>query len=380
VLEDASYSYNGQLETAVSVTKINNQPIHGKMTLRGYEAALYRHDFIEATGKLRDTRGGKQGTMSYADITVLSHSTTTIETLRRNFIVGMQNALPEPAASLGVGILVGQRSLLPDDVSSALQIAGLTHIVAVSGYNLTIIINAVRRLSRKLSRFQTVGISSGLLYGFLLITGFSPSIVRASLVAGLGLAAWYYGREIRPIVLIMFVAAVTGFVNPYYVWGDIGWYLSFLAFFGVLVIAPLVIRIIAKNKKELPLLPTVAIESFAAQIMTLPLLMYVFSKISLVGFVANSVIVPFIPFAMLTSFIAGISGMISPILSGWVGLPARVVLNAIINVATWMSELPHAIAAIGISAPTMIALYCIIGITVFGLKKRAQSVIIKESK
>lgn len=380
VQEDATYSYNGQLETTLVLTSINNQPANGKITLRGYEAAIYRHDFVEATGKLNQTRGGKQGSMSFADITVISRSESMIETLRRNFIVGMQNALPEPAASLGIGILVGQRSLLPDDVSAALQIAGLTHIVAVSGYNLTIIINAVRRLSRKLSRFQTVMISGGLLYGFLLITGFSPSIVRASLVAGLGLAAWYYGREIRPVVLILFAAAITGFVNPYYVWGDIGWYLSFLAFFGVLIIAPLIIRIFAKSKKELPLLPTVAVESFSAQIMTLPLIMFIFGKVSIVGFTANSIIVPFVPFAMLASFIAGVCGMIAPAIAGWIALPARVLLNAMINISSWMAELPHAIAAIQISAVTMLCLYVIIGIVVLGLKKRAQSVIIEENK
>ena len=229
-LEDGSYSYNGQLETVMSVETINDAPVTGKVTVRGYEPALYRNDTLEATGKIMPTKGGKQGTMSYADITVTARSNSTIEDIRHSFIAGMQNALPEPAASLGVGILVGQRSLLPDDVATALQVAGLTHIVAVSGYNLTIIINAVKRLTRRLSRFQTIAISAGLIYAFLLITGFSPSIVRASLVAAIGLAAWYYGRELRPIVLIMFVAAVTGFANPYYVWGDLGWYLSFLAF------------------------------------------------------------------------------------------------------------------------------------------------------
>lgn len=379
VLEDASYSYNGQLETTVSITKVGDQPMSGKITLRGYtEPALYRYDYVEATGKLHDTRGGKQGVMAYADITVLTRSDTWLENFRRNFIVGMQNVLPEPAASLGVGILVGQRSLLPDDVSAALQIAGLTHIVAVSGYNLTIIINAVKRLSRKLSRFQTVAISGALLYIFLLITGFSPSIVRASLVAGLGLATWYYGRDIKPTLLIVFSAAMTGFVNPYYVWGDIGWYLSFLAFFGVLVIAPLGVKILAKNKKELPLIPTVAIESFCAQLMTLPLIMFVFGKVSLVGFAANIVVVPLIPFAMLASFLAGIVGMFAPILAAWIALPARILLNLIINISEWLAGFPNAVRSVSVTAGVMMGLYIIIGLFILGLKKRAQSVIIEE--
>lgn len=112
-LEDASYSYNGQLETTVDVETVNNQPISGKITVRGHTLpAIYRHDGIEATGKLYPTKGGKQGTMSYADMTVVSHSKSFIEDLRRNFIVGMENAVPEPAASFGVGLLVGQKKFI----------------------------------------------------------------------------------------------------------------------------------------------------------------------------------------------------------------------------------------------------------------------------
>ena len=84
----------------------------------------------------------------------MARAKSTIEDLRRNFIVGMLNALPEPAASFAVGLLVGQRSLLPDDVSTVLIAAGLTHIVAVSGYNLTIIVRAVKKALKRLCVFK----------------------------------------------------------------------------------------------------------------------------------------------------------------------------------------------------------------------------------
>ena len=377
-LEDGTYSYNGQLETTLNIKTINGQDATGRITLRGFEPVIYRYDSIEATGKISPTKGGKQGTMSYADISVLAVHTSAIESFRHAFIVGMQNALPEPAASLGIGILVGQRSLLPDDVASALQIAGLTHIIAVSGYNLTIIINAVKRTTRRLSRFQTVAVSASLMYAFLLITGFSPSIVRASLVAGISLATWYYGRTVKPLLLILFVAALTAVVNPYYVWGDIGWYLSFLAFFGVLIVAPLIIRILARGKQELPLLPTVAIESFSAQIMTLPLTMYIFGKMSVIGLLANIIIVPMVPIAMLASVVAGVMGVIAPAVAGWLAIPARILLGSMIRIAEWMAALSHATVIVQISAAGMVFLYVCIIIMIVGLKKRAQSVIISK--
>lgn len=376
-LEDGSYAKNGQLETTLDVISIDNRPANGKITLRSYSMpAIYRYDIIEASGKLYPSRGSKQGAMYFAQSKIIAKASSDIEDIRRNFIVGMENALPEPSASFGIGLLVGQRDLLPADTSQALQIAGLTHIVAVSGYNLTIIVNAVRRGSKKLSRFQTLMLTSGLIYLFLLITGFMPSIVRASIVAGLGLLAWYFGRTIRPLLLILFTASLTALVNPYYIWGDIGWYLSFLAFFGVLIIAPLIVKILAKNDQELPLLPTVAIESFSAQIMTLPLIMYIFGRISLVGFLANVIIVPLVPIAMLFSVFAGLFGMFLPSLAVWVALPARFLLGSMLNIAEWFASWPNATALVTISSLSMILLYGIIAIFITGLNKRAQSVII----
>ena len=159
--------------------------------------------------------------------------------LRRYFAAGMQTALPEPAASLGLGLLIGQRSTLPADILLAMTTVGLVHIVAVSGYNVTILARAVQRTKIARSKFQQLFLALTLILMFIIITGFSASVVRAAIVSSLSLWAWYFGRSIKPMLLILFVAALTALINPIYVWSDIGWYLSFLAFFGVLIVAPL---------------------------------------------------------------------------------------------------------------------------------------------
>jgi ComEC/Rec2-related protein len=378
--EDSYYGNKSQIQFTVENIAINGQRLQGKVQIKGFgEPMVYRHDLVEVTGKLYKTRGGKQAGISFSDIDVLARSTSTIENLRREFIAGMQNALPEPAASFATGLLIGQRSLLPDKTSEVLLIAGLTHIVAVSGYNLTIIVKAVRQLLKRFSRFQILALSSTLIYIFLLITGYSPSIVRASLVSMLSLVAWYFGRQFRPILLILLAAAVTGFVNPYYVWADIGWYLSFLAFFGVLVVAPLLQARIFGNKK-VPLLGSVAIESFAAQIMTLPLIMMIFGRISLVGLLANVIIVPLVPLAMLFGLFAGLAGMTVPAIAGWFALPARLLLNVMLWLTAWFARWPHAQIQRMISPGNLVALYSILLVIIIGLKKRAQSVKIKTVK
>src|SRR5205807_2186671 len=104
----------------------------------------------------------------------------------------------------------------------------------VSGYNLTIIIRGLNRLKLG-SKYQRLILSLAFIAFFVLVTGFSASIVRAAIVSTLSLWAWFYGRKIRAVLLIAFTAALTGLINPFYIWGDLGWYLSFLAFFGVLI-------------------------------------------------------------------------------------------------------------------------------------------------
>ena len=209
-----------------------------------------------------------------------------------------------------------------------------------------------------------------LIYLFLLVTGFSPSIIRASIVSFLSLLAWYFGRQFRPIVLLLLAAALTGFYNPYYIWGDIGWYLSFLAFFGVLILAPL---ITAKFKLKLPLIGSVAIESLSAQIMTLPIIMFTFGRASVVGLIANIVIVPMVPFAMLFSMIAGLAGMVFPVIAAWFALPARAILDLMLFLANWFSHWPAAQIATSINAANMLILYLIILIFVAGLRKHLKN-------
>lgn len=378
-LEDGYYTNNSQLGFSVtSVVLADGTRLPGKIRVSGFGVGqVYRHDAIRVTGKLYPSRGGKQATISYAEIDVVARADSWIERVRREFVAGVQTALPEPAASFGVGLLVGERSLLPEDVALALTAAGLTHIVAVSGYNLTIIIRAVTRGLRRLSRFQILLASSSLIYLFLLFTGFSPSIVRASLVSGLGLLAWYFGRTFRPLLLISLVAAITAMANPYYVWGDIGWYLSFLAFAGVLILAPLVtVRFFAT--KTTPLLGQVAIESFSAQIMTVPIVLFIFGRVSIIGFVANVVIVPLVPIAMLATLVAGLAGMFVPVIAGWLALPARVLLDVMLWLAAWFARLPGATRQASVGVFGMMLLYGSIAAATLGLRRRAQSVTIEQ--
>lgn len=376
--EDSVYGNKAQMTFVIEDMTLEGQALPGKIRVSGFgEAMVYRHDIVNVKGKLYPSRGGNQASVSYAQLKVLARASSSLNSFKREFVAGMQNALPEPASSFAIGLLVGQRSLLTEELLAVLTAVGLTHIVAVSGYNLTIIIRAVTKLLKRFSKFQTLAISLTLIYLFLLVTGFSPSIVRASIVSTLALSAWYFGRQFRALLLIFLTAAITGLYNPYYVWGDIGWYLSFLAFFGVLILAPLLNSVV---KWKLPILGIVAVESLSAQLMTMPLIMYIFGRVSIVGLIANIVVVPMVPFAMLFSLIAGLAGMIVPAISGWLALPARIILDLMLLLANWFSKWPSAQIRTSIGPISLIALYAIMAIFSLALKKHLKNDKMKASK
>lgn len=358
---DAIYSNKSQVEftaNKINLIEPDKIPLSGSFKISGFGVPMvYRGDRVRVSGKLYPMRGSNQGRIAYARLVVVGQGNSTINNLTRRFNAGMETALPEPSASFGLGLLIGQRSNLPQQITDALTAVGLVHIVAVSGYNLTIIVRGVGRLKLG-SKYQKLITSMALIVGFVLVTGFSASIVRAAMVSGLGLWAWYYGRQFKPLVLISFAAAVTGLWNPFYVWGDLSWYLSFLAFFGVLVIAPVIAGRFFKNSPKL--LTMVLLETLSAELMTLPLILMTFGQLSIIALVANVLVVPLVPLAMLLSAVAGTAGALIPQFAGWLAFPARLLLTYMLDIVHLLSNLPSVLIHRSISLPYMLSLYTLV--------------------
>ncbi len=341
-VEDAAYSKTKQLGFAAdTLTLENGRRLTGKLQLSGFGVnAVFQGDEVVAIGKLYPGFGAYQGRMSFATLQVTTHHPTLVSEIRRRFIAGMQTALPEPLAPFAMGLLVGQRATLPDGVKQDLLMVGLTHIIAVSGYNLTIILHASQRLLGKRSKRITTFLSLALIGVFLLLAGASASIVRAAIVSMLSIAAGYYGRAFRPLILIALAAVVTAWANPFYVWSDLSWYLSFLAFYGVMVLAPLV-QARWPARWHHSLVGGVALESICAELMSLPFVLHIFGQMSLVGLPANVLVVTLVPLAMLLGLIAGLAGMLTAGVAGWLAWPATLLLNYMLDIAHLMAHIPH---------------------------------------
>ncbi len=352
VVEDATYNTKKQQDFRLQNVVAGGTQLPGqvRVTLFGGRRP-HRGDHVVVDGKMYGGFGNYQAAIYYAHLDSFREGHGWIEALRRWFAARVYSVLPDPEASLGLGFLVGIKSQLPDDLNDQLRLVGLTHIVVASGYNLTILVRLARRLFEKRSKYQTALASTLLIAGFVMVTGFSASMSRAALVTGLSLAAWYYGRHIHPLVILGLSAYITAAINPMYVWADLGWWLSFLAFAGVMLLSPVLQKRIY-GTHEPKLLGQVVLETVSAEIMTLPLIVMIFGTVPLLALPANILVVPLVPLAMLVTFIAGALGWILPYLA----MPATWLLTYMINLVSLFAGAKLQ-ATIVMPAPAMLAMY-----------------------
>lgn len=359
VAQDPSYGPRGDVRVNIKNVSINDAKMAGEVWASLPKKDVKRGDTIIIKGKLGDGFGNLSATMYRAQILeiVRPHPGDVARRVRDWFGEGVRKGVPDPQASLGLGYLLGQKTALPEDLEADIKAVGLTHAVVASGYNLTILVVFCRQLFMRVSKYFATVASGLMVFSFMLVTGLSPSMTRAGLVAMLGLLVWYYGRKMHPFVLLTFAAAVTVIIQPSYIWGDLGWYLSFLSFVGVIVLAPLLHHYFWGLHRQPSTLRGLLVETLSAQIITTPIILMSFGIFSVYALLANILVLPLVPFAMLTTFIAGIAGLLIPGLAHVIALPATASLTYSTEIITRVAALPNSQIELIFNAPVMIVSY-----------------------
>ncbi|MGH7158098.1 MAG: ComEC/Rec2 family competence protein [Candidatus Saccharimonadales bacterium] len=363
VAEDASYAVDGSIRLRLKEVSINDAGLTGKVwASSSSKLEIKRGDQIELSGSLSKGFGTLPAAMYRAQVISVTrpHPGDLARQARDEFSEGVHHAIPSTEkAALGLGFLTGQKQGLPEQLAEQIRTVGLAHVVVASGFHLTLLVGFVRRPFTRLSKYLATLTGGLMIGGFSLVTGFTPSMSRAGLVSALSLLAWHYGRAFQPAVLLALAAAVTVLINPAYVWGDAGWALSFAAFAGVIILAPLIHRYFWGNKKP-SILRSLLITTIAAQITTLPIIASLFHQYSPYSLLANLLVVPLVPLAMLFTFLAGIVGLIAPGIAVWIGWPAGLILTYCTGVINWISELPGAASEVEIGSTTVATGYVLI--------------------
>ncbi len=351
IAEDPLVASDGQSRMRIDQVEIESENLSGEIWISTYsQVEIKRGDIITITGSLSDGFGNIPASMYRAELLEVQrpHPGDIGRRSRDWFATQIQNIIPEPEASLGISFLSGHRRAIPENLSEQLRILGLTHLVVASGFHLTIVVRFMRKLFANVSKYLATASSMAMMMGFLLITGFSTSMTRASLVASLSLLAWYYGRKIHPIVLLSFVAAITVLVRPASIWGDIGWFLSFSAFAGVIILAPLINRYFWSDK-EPGYFRHLLISTTAAQIATFPIVAYAFGHYSSIALISNLLIMPLVPVAMLLTFLTGGVYALVPALAAPFATITHWLLYYMTSLAEFLARQPWSYSEVNIS-------------------------------
>ncbi len=322
-------------------------------------------DVIEVTGKLikpevfvTDTNRefdypkylqvrGVQYVMSFASVELVERTgghavLALLYTAKAYFVATLEQALPSPEVDLGVGLLLGVKQALGEDLETAFRQTGIIHIVVLSGYNVMLVVGFFWWISawffsiRGRIIFGLVGITL-----FALLVGLSATVVRASVMAAILLIGKWLGRLYDVLRALLFAAAVMVLINPYILLYDIGFQLSFMATLGLVLVLPQFESTVATHASTLKL-GDLFKATLITQLFVLPLLMYNIGEVSLVSVVVNMLVLPMVPVAMLATFATGIVGVVSIQLAALLGLLAQLPLTYIILTAQWFAQLPFA--------------------------------------
>lgn len=257
--------------------------------------------------------------------------------VKNSFINQINEILPEPQSSFLAALLVGARRSLPANLVESFKKTGTSHIVAISGYNISLIgIMFFNILSFLLLPRQFIfWITGAVIFLFVLIAGAEASVVRAAIMGGLLLISRREGRFYNVVNIIVFAGAAMLFFNPYLLRYDAGFQLSFLATLGLVYLLPYFEIFFAKLPNFFSFRDNLA-ATLSAQLATLPVIFSI-GKLSIVSVPANILILPAIPPTMLFGFVAASISFISIKLGSFLGLIAWFLLSYQIWVAKLLS-------------------------------------------
>ncbi|MDI6821007.1 MAG: ComEC/Rec2 family competence protein [Patescibacteria group bacterium] len=268
------------------------------------------------------------GTVSFSEINVLSRNNGSVFkawlfNIKNKITESFQKVLGVKEAAFLNGLTLGGTSGLTDAFKKAMSLSGTTHLVALSGYNITILVWVVMGvfiyfLPRRLSFILTFLA----IIAFVAMTGAESSVVRAGIMGMLVLLAREVGRvyDFRNAIILAALAMVL--INPKVLVFDIGFELSFLALLGIVYLRPALIKLF-KIKENISFLSwrDNLFTTASAQLAVVPILISNFGNFSPTSLISNVLILEFVPFTMAFGFFIAASSFVSyhlALIFGWI--------------------------------------------------------------
>ncbi len=319
---------------------------------QGTKLDVYTHDWAYEVGTIveiharvtpsqhsSDRGRGVIGSSIQTIVLQQVNSPSRLDRFHRLIESRLGTTLPEPYSSLALGLLTGGGDAFDTSFKTDLQRTGTTHLIAVSGYNLTIVALLLQRIGQRKNRFLGFSLAIGSLILYVILAGTNASILRGAIMAFLSLFALISGRITHRLSLILFTAVLLSLLTPLGMLYSLSWQLSFLAFVGIVFLAPLLTPWCLKYFGKLG--ATIA-ETMSAELMTLPLILFQFGTFSVVAPLVNAIVLGFVPLAMALSLGQVAASLIAIPLGRIIAWASYPVLFLIIKPIQWLSSMPFA--------------------------------------
>jgi competence protein ComEC len=244
------------------------------------------------------------------------------------------------------GIVAGDESNVPQDLREQMQAVGLSHLTAVSGANLAIVAGAVLLLARllRVSRRLSVVAGAVAMFGFVIVAGFQPSVLRAAFMGSVALLALFSSRRKAGISALAASAFLLLLIDP---WMSIslGFALSVAATGGLLIYARSILEA-RQQRSGLPWVRFITVQALgvaaAAQLATMPLIAAIGGGVPLIGVAANVLAAPAVPFATILGAMSATSATVSPEVGRWFAVAGGYPTGWIASTARWSYDVPFA--------------------------------------
>lgn len=376
--------------------------VSGEATVRVPPTSNYRYgDVLSLTGRLESpkafedfdyptylARQGIYSVVSFPRVQLLARAQgwpplQWLHAARYAMAQSLNRVLPEPQAAIAAGILLGMRSGIPADFNRALSETGTTHILAISGLNLTIVLGImlgamVWLIGRR--HYLYVWLTMAGMWLYVLLTGMQPPVVRAAVMGSMFLLAEFFGRQKSAINALIFAAAIMAGIQPQVLW-QAGFQMSFLAMAGLVLLSPswqarARRRVKQAFDEDSPqaraftfLTDSLAVTA-AATIAVYPVIAYYFDIVSLVGLPATVFGALALPGIIVSSAATAIMGLVAWPL-GWIaGWADWLFISYLIWVVRSFHALPLASVQVACGGWYVFGYYLVLAAVFLGVKHR----------
>lgn len=275
--------------------------------------------------------------------------------VRRRIVRSQLKGLGSPVGQLVSSMILGRKAVdLPPEMRDRFIKAGLAHVLAASGFHVSLLLGMILKLTERFAAKARLAIGTGILVIYLSLTGIQASVLRACLMGFMVLFALAMDTKVKPLGSLLLSATIILLFNPLLI-GDLGFQLSFLATLGLIVTLP---GLQTKLDWFPPTITTLIAVPLAASIWTLPLLCYEFNTLATYSILVNILCTPLITVISLGGMISAIAALIVPAVGSAIASLLFYPTLLLISVTQFFTSLPNSAWAVGqIPLVVLLAVY-----------------------